>query len=269
MLLTVGSHGNEVLTLQAKLGLPTDGDFGPNTKAKVVQWQSSKNLPTDGVVTDVVWDMMFGQEKQIIANTPLNIYKLQGAIPQPVINQMFNAISKFNISNVFRLAHFLSQCAHESGNFSIVEENLNYSAPRLVQVFPRMFTLSMAAYYAYQPVRIASRVYGNRLGNGDEASQDGWKYRGRGYIQLTGKSNYAAFSQYAGADCVANPDLVATTYPLESAGYFFQYNNIWPICDAGADNTVITAVTKKVNGGILGLGDRTWLFNKYYTLLVS
>jgi putative chitinase len=269
MLLSIGTHGNEVITLQAKLGLFPDGDFGPHTQEAVKAWQTKNGLVPDGIVGDDTWNTMFTEEKNIIANTSLDIYKLQGVISQKVIDQMFDAISKFNINNVYRLAHFLSQCSHESGNFSLTEENLNYSAARLVQIFPRLFTPTVAGYYAYQPILIGSRVYGNRMGNGDETSQEGWKYRGRGYIQLTGKSNYSVFSNHIGIDCVENPDLVATTYPLESAAYFFQINNIWPVCDAGASNAVITAVTKKINGGILGLGDRTWLFNKYYTLLVS
>jgi putative chitinase len=105
------------------------------------------------------------------------------------------------------------------------------------------------------------------MGNGDEASGDGYTFRGRGYIQLTGKSNYANFGKAVNEDTVASPDLVATRYPLASAGFFFDSNNIWTVCDGGSTDAVITAVTKKVNGGTNGLAERTQLFKEYYALL--
>jgi putative chitinase len=114
---------------------------------------------------------------------------------------------------------------------------------------------------------IASRVYGGRMGNGDEASKEGYKFRGRGYIQLTGKSNYTNFTKFIGEDCIANPDLVATKYPLASAAFFFDSNKLWSICDKGADTATVTAVTKRVNGGTIGLPDRIKHFNEYYALL--
>jgi putative chitinase len=105
------------------------------------------------------------------------------------------------------------------------------------------------------------------MGNGDEASKEGWKFRGRGYIQLTGKSNYTNFTKFIGEDCIANPDLVATKYPLASAAFFFNSNNLWALCDKGADDQAVTGVTKRVNGGTIGLADRIKHFKEYYTLL--
>jgi putative chitinase len=198
----------------------------------------------------------------------LNFKALTGLIPQHVLMQLPDTASKFNITSNLRLAHFLAQCALESANFSITEENLNYSAKRLKEIFPRYFPENLADLYANQPVKIGSRVYANRLGNGDEESREGYIYRGRGYIQLTGKNNYKLFSKFIGEDCVKNPDLVATKYPLASAAYFFNSNNLWVICDRGDTDEVVTAVTKKVNGGLHGLSERISYFKKFYTALI-
>jgi putative chitinase len=114
---------------------------------------------------------------------------------------------------------------------------------------------------------IASKVYGGRMGNGAESTKEGYKFRGRGYIQLTGKSNYTNFSKFIGEDTVGNPDLVANKYPLASAAFFFDSNKLWTICDKGADDATVTAVTKRVNGGTLGLADRLSHFKEYYSYL--
>ncbi|HRZ96045.1 MAG TPA: glycoside hydrolase family 19 protein [Paludibacter sp.] len=166
--------------------------------------------------------------------------------------------------NAFELAHFLGQCSHESNNFRVKEENLNYSAKGLRNTFGKYFkTNAEAEKYARKPQAIANKVYANRMGNDDEKSGDGWKYRGRGYIQLTGKNNYAAFSKFIGEDCVKNPDLVITKYPFESALWFFRTNNIFSLCKDISHISII-AVTKKVNGGTNGLADRVYQTNKYY-----
>jgi putative chitinase len=182
---------------------------------------------------------------------------------------MLQIVSKYNIEDPLRLAHFLAQLAHESGNFTAVVENLNYSSDGLLKTFPKYFKdSSIAAQYARNPQKIGSRVYADRMGNGDEASGDGFKYRGRGYLQLTGKDNYKAFSTFIGQDCVADPTLVANRYPMDSAVWFFDENKIWQICDKGAGENVVKAVTVKVNGGLNGLADRLKKFNLYNSLLV-
>jgi putative chitinase len=193
--------------------------------------------------------------------------KLKGHIPDSVLAQLPNVITKFELNTPLRLAHFLAQCGHESGGFKLVQENLNYSAQGLQGVFGKYFPGNLEESYARQPQKIASRVYANRMGNGDEASQEGWKFRGRGYIQLTGKDNYKAFSASINEDCVANPDLVATKYPLASAAWFFHKNGIHKIADGGATDAVVTSVTKRVNGGTIGLPDRIKHFKEYYSLL--
>ena len=197
----------------------------------------------------------------------MNIDNLKGVVPDSIIEQINQYGGLFGINTPLRLAHFLAQCAHESGGFKFKYENLNYSESGLLKVFSKYFTLTTAKTYARQPEKIGSRVYANRMGNGPESSQEGFKYRGRGYIQLTGKENYTKFSDFVNEDCVVNPDLVAEKYPLASAMFFFTVNNLWVICDKGTRTDVITAVTKRVNGGVNGLADRINYFNKFYTLL--
>jgi putative chitinase len=196
--------------------------------------------------------------------TPL----LSGSLPANVIAELPSVIQKFNITNQLRLSHFLSQCAHESGNFKFLRENLNYSADGLLKTFPKYFKdRATAEAYARKPEKIANRVYASRMGNGDEASGDGWKFSGKGFIQLTGRSNYSEFTKFIGEDCVANPELVATKYPLSSAAFFFNKNNLWAICDKGATDDIVKDVTKRVNGGTHGLDDRLAKFKQYNGML--
>ncbi len=277
MVLKVGSEGADVKKLQEKLGVEAIGTFGPKTEAAVKAWQKANGLKDDGVVGDATWAKLFGEEPKqpqvvkedvvIPSGGSLNIEKLKGHIPDAVLAQIPETAKKFNITNNLRLAHFLSQCGHESGNFKAVSENLNYSADGLKKIFGKYFPGNLNESYARQPEKIASRVYASRMGNGDEASKEGFKFRGRGYIQLTGKANYTNFTKFIGEDCVSNPDLVATKYPLASAAFFFDSNKLWAICDKGADDATVTAVTKRVNGGTIGLPDRIKHFKEYYNLL--
>ena len=223
------------------------------------------------MVGDATWAKMFGSAPAaapaVVSTSSFKLDKLKGHVPDAVIAQIPNTAAKFNITNTLRLAHFLAQCGHESGGFKAVSENLNYSADGLTKIFPKYFNAATAAGYARNPEKIASKVYASRMGNGDEASKEGFKFRGRGYIQLTGKQNYTGFTKFIGEDCVANPDLVATKYPLASAAFFFDSNKLWSICDKGADDATVTAVTKRVNGGTIGLADRIKHFKEYYSLL--
>jgi putative chitinase len=165
-----------------------------------------------------------------------------------------------------RAAHFFAQTAHESGNFRAFSENLNYGAQGLMSVFRKYFPDAVsAAKYERKPEMIANRVYASRMGNGDEASGDGWKYRGRGALQLTGKDNYKAFADYLKKpEILTNPDLVATEYAFESALFFFDKNGLWKICDLGVDDQTILSLTKRINGGTHGLEDRREKTKKYY-----
>lgn len=198
----------------------------------------------------------------------MKLESLSKKIPANVMQEIPLIMEKFGIDNPLRLSHFLSQCAHESGNFKLVRENLNYSTDGLRKIFPKYFpTIEVANKYARQPEKIANRVYANRMGNGDEASGDGWKYKGAGFVQLTGKDNYTAFDKFVDDDILANPDLVATKYPLMSAAFFFHKNKLWDICDKGHSHDVVVAVTKRVNGGVHGLEERQKNFDFFHNTL--
>lgn len=264
MLLKVGSQGEDVKKLQSKLGLSADGDFGPATESAVIKFQKENGLTSDGIVGSGTWGKLFEVSAE---SEDLNISKLKGHIPDAVYEQIEDTCKKFNIVTNLRLAHFLAQCAHESGNFRAVSENLNYSSDGLKKIFGKYFPGDLANSYARNPEKIASRVYGGRMGNGDESTKEGYKFRGRGYIQLTGKSNYTKFGSFIGEDIDSNPDLVATKYPLASAAFFFNKNNLWLTCDKGSSNDVVKQVTRRVNGGYNGLDDRIKHFNEFYNLL--
>lgn len=263
MLLKLGSNNNDVKILQEKLNLTPDGNFGPITEKKVKEWQTQNGLTPDGIVGDATWNKLFSTNN----DDDLNIDSLKGFIPGDVLDQIIPTTKKFNINSKLRLAHFLSQCAHESGGFRTTRENLNYSEQGLKTTFGKYFPGDLAKSYARQPQKIANRVYANRMGNSNEQSGDGWKYAGKGYIQLTGKYNYSQFSKFVTDDVINNPDLVATKYPLMSAAWFFQNGNIWTICDRGSDDKTIEAVTRAVNGGLNGIDDRKKYFNKFFKLL--
>jgi putative chitinase len=279
MILKKGSKGEEVKKLQAKLGLAADGIFGSGTETKLKEWQTKNGLSADGIAgpatlsklgvttTSSPTPQIVKEDVVIPKGGPIDLSGLKGHIPDTVIAQIPTVMEKFQINTPLRLAHFLAQCGHESGGFKAVQENLNYSADGLKKIFPKYFPGNLAESYARNPEKIASKVYGGRMGNGDETTKEGFKFRGRGYIQLTGKSNYTAFAQSIGEDTVANPDLVATKYPLASAAWFFSKNGLNTIADKGADTATVTAVTKRVNGGTIGLADRIKHFNEYYKLL--
>ena len=155
-------------------------------------------------------------------------------------------------------AHFFGQCAHESGNFRLFSENLNYSDTGLVGTFKKYFpTIVSTTGYARNPAKIANKVYANRMGNGSESSGDGYKFRGRGPIQLTGKDNYTAFAEAVGRpDVLTNPDVVSQELAFESALWFFRTNGLLTVADKGTTVEFITQISKRVNGGLNGIDDR-------------
>jgi len=279
MILKVGSKGEDVKNLQQKLGLSADGVFGPGTEKAVKKWQIDNDLGADGIVGEGTWNKMFGSQqlitepsasiaKPVASVGGLKLEKLKGHIPDSVISQIPDTAARFELNTPLRLAHFLAQCGHESGGFRVVNENLNYSAKGLMGIFKKYFpTQSLAEQYQRKPEAIASKVYGGRMGNGPESTKEGFKFRGRGFIQLTGKDNYTAFGKAINEDLTANPDKVATHYPLLSAAWFFTKNGLHKIADQGASDAVVTQVTKRVNGGTIGLADRIKHFKEYYHLL--
>lgn len=170
---------------------------------------------------------------------------------------------KYGVNTPLRIAHFMGQIEHESGLIPI-SENLNYSSNGLIRVFRKYFTDLEAIKYQRQPEAIANRVYANRMGNGNEASSDGWKYRGRGFIQLTGKNNYKALTDATGTNYVANPDLLLNeSDAIIAALWFWKTNGLNEL----ADKDSVTAVTKRINGGTIGLNDRIAKVNKWKSKL--
>jgi len=242
MLLKNGSKGGDVKKLQEKLGLTADGSFGPGTEKAVKEWQSKNGLTVDGIITSAnkSWPMMFDSKPQpevIVSSEGLSLEKLKGHVPSNVLSQIPETAKKFGITNNLRLAHFLSQCAHESGNFKWVVEFAS------------------------------GKAYEGRKDLGNTETGDGVRFKGRGYIQLTGRSNYSKFSKFCGEDCVSNPDLVSNKYPMMSAAYFFNSIKLWETCDKGSSDEVVKLVTKRVNGGYNGLEDRQKKFDEFWKLL--
>ena len=279
MLLKVGSEGEDVKKLQVKLGVDPIGKFGPKTDIAVKAWQSANGLTADGIVGDATWAKMFNEgvvSAPTVITEPapvksvggLKLEKLKGHIPDSVISMIPDTAAKFEINTPLRLAHFLAQCGHESGGFRLTKENLNYSAKGLNGTFKKYFpTLESAIPYERKPDKIANKVYGGRMGNGPESSGEGAKFCGRGYIQLTGKENYTAFGKSINEDILSNPDKVASNYALLSAAWFFSKNGLHKIADEGSSDIVVTKITKRVNGGTIGLPDRIKHFKEYYSLL--
>jgi putative chitinase len=281
MLLKKGDNNENVKLLQQKLGIEPIGNFGPKTEEAVKAFQTKHGLTPDGIVGPGTWAKVMGESSptptaapQPATSTPapqvagLKLDKLKGHVPQIVIDSIPEVAAKFGINTPLRVAHFLAQCGHESGGFRVTQENLNYSAKGLNGIFKKYFpTEASAAAYARNPQKIANKVYANRMANGNEASGDGFKFRGRGYIQLTGRDNYTQFGKAIGVDIPNNPDLVASTYALASAAWFWSKNGLNRLADAGASDTAVTSITKRVNGGTIGLADRIKHFKEYYHLL--
>ena len=240
MLLKNGSTGDLVKQLQTKLGLTPDGAFGPGTEKAVKEWQAKNGLTADGLVGEQTMAKMgltVIKEDVVIPPSSFKLENLKGHIPESVIAQIPDTAAKFNITTPLRLAHFLAQCAHESGGFKFITEFASGSA------------------------------YEGRKDLGNTQPGDGVRFKGRGFIQLTGRANYSKFSTFCNEDCVANPELVATKYPMMSAAYFFNNNGLWAVCDKGDDDATVTAVTKRVNGGTNGLADRLKHFKHFWPLL--
>lgn len=181
--------------------------------------------------------------------------------PEKICNLLDNLLNANNINTKERVCMFLAQCGHESSEFTRFNENLNYSANGLLSTFSKYFkSESEAKLYERKPEKIANKVYANRLGNGPESSGDGWKYRGYGYIQLTGKTNFELFTKETGVDIVNNTESIRNdlTIALKTAIWFWNKNNLNSYCD----NNDFIGLTKRINGGLNGLKDRQDKYNK-------
>lgn len=270
-----GARGEAVILLQQAVGaIPADGMFGPATEARLRRFQRANKLVPDGIAGPATWEVIDGsgpgeaepQPAPPPANGLVTVDMLAAVAPrtprevlEPLAAPMAAACARFGIDRPVRIAAFLSQCAHESGGFRLREESLSYSAPRLMKVWPKRFpTLAAAQAYARMPERLANKVYANRMGNGDPASGDGWRFRGRGFKQLTGRSNYTAFAAAVGKPLDEILDYIETDEgACMSAGWFWSSNRL----NALADARDIKELTKRINGGDIGLRERTALFH--------
>jgi putative chitinase len=197
----------------------------------------------------------------------INAEQLRQLHIDPVwVDALNETFQRFDISTPARQAAFIGQCGHECGNFRVLEENLNYRAEVLQKLWPRRFDAAKAQMCARNPKLIANTVYSNRMGNRDEASGDGWRFKGRGCIQLTGHANYFHAGQALGVDFVMQPELVATPmYAALTAGWFWNTHKL----NQYADQQDYITMTKKINGGTIGLDDRIKHINHAHTVLSS
>lgn len=276
-----GSRGEAVRELQQKLNklgynLGTDGIFGDGCYRAVLDFQQKNGLGADGVVGNGTWSALDAKTEGDAPSSAISaeattaiegdqllskemLAQIMPKAKQEDIDKYYiplnEGLIKYGINTPLRVAHFLAQIAHESGSFKYSSENLNYSAQALRSVFGKYFpTSEMAEEYGRQKEKIANRVYGSRMGNGDENSGDGWRYRGRGLIQLTGKENYQNCGRSIGIDIVNNPDALASdpTSAVLAAGWFWDSKKL----NRYADNDDVLTVTKRINGGTHGLDDR-------------
>lgn len=277
MLLKNGSTGEDVKKLQTKLGLTADGSFGPGTEAAVKKWQSDNGLTADGIVGDGTWSKMFGSVVTEVAHVggSLDLNKLKGKIPQSIFDILPEAFSKYEINTSLRASHFLGQIAHESGDFTIKTESMNYSTPsRIVEIWPSRFNLDgsggkkNANGFIKNQELLAEAVYGGRMGNNE--SGDGFRFRGGGFLQLTGKEAYQGYAKYLGKSVGETADLLRSDnkYALDAACWEYVVNmKLNPVADQGMTEEVIVKITKKINGGIIGLDDRRTKVKHYYSIL--
>jgi len=276
MLLKKGSTGDDVKKLQTKLGLTADGSFGSGTEAAVIKWQTNNGLTADGIVGDGTWGKMFGSiTESVVSNGVLDLNKLKGKIPQSIFDILPDAFGKYQINTPLRASHFLGQIAHESGDFTIKTESMNYSTPsRIVEIWPSRFNLDgtggkkNASGFIKNQELLAETVYGGRMGNNNPG--DGFRFRGGGFLQLTGKEAYQGYGKYLGKSVEETADLLRSEnkYAMDAACWEYVINKkLNPIADKGMTEEVIVEITKKINGGKIGLDDRRTKVKHYYSIL--
>lgn len=240
----------EIQQRLADLGytIVVDGASGPATRATIKQFQIDTGLEADGIAGRVTQAALNGD----VVSEPDALLTL---VPKKFHAALEETFARFEMNTPERKASFIAQCGHESAGFKTFSENLNYSAQSMERVWPKHFNGGNSAAYHRQPEKIANRAYRDRMGNGDEASGDGWKFRGRGAIQLTGKDNYTRFSKavFGDARVLLDPDMVsAAPCNFLSAGWFWSENDL----NRYADSQDIVGQTKRINGGTHGLEDR-------------
>lgn len=276
MLLKIGSKNDDVKKLQEKLGLTADGVFGKNTEESVKSFQTKNGLNPDGIVGEGTWSKMFGAPVVISEkNSGLDLNKLKGKIPNSIFDLLEPAFKKYEINTVLRASHFLGQIAHESGDFTIKTESMNYSTPsRIVEIWPSRFNLDgsnnkkNANNFVKNQELLAESVYGGRMGN--DKPGDGFRFRGGGFLQLTGKEAYVGYSRYIKRPVEETADLLRSDdfFALDAALWEYVINKkLNSIADSGSSEDTIKRITKIINGGFIGLQDRIVKFKKFHGLL--
>jgi len=276
MIIRNGSTGDDVKKIQEKLGLKVDGVFGPGTELAVKKWQTENGLMSDGIVGDGTWNKMFGSEpSHVVSNGVLDLNKLKGILPQSIFDILPDAFTKYEINTPLRVSHFLGQIAHESGDFTIKTESMNYTTPsRIVDIWPSRFNLDgskdkkNANKYIKNQELLAEAVYGGRMGNNNPG--DGFRFRGGGFLQLTGKEAYQGYAKYLGKSVEETADLLRSEnkYAMDAACWEYVINKkLNPIADQGMTEEIIVIITRKINGGIIGLDDRRTKVKHYYSIL--
>jgi len=242
-----GLRDRFVKLIQREIGVRVDGVWGEQTERGLEKRFGEKWKGYLGV------DELI--EMGILIENRLDLVRLVGdKLPKVVLNELPN-LRGLGGTNPIQWIHFFAQTGHESGGFIYRTENLNYSINGLLKTWPEFFTITNAWIYANKPEQIANRVYANRMGNGDEKSGDGWKFRGRGFIQITGRANYEDLSKWISIDLLKNPNWVSVVAPLWTAYWWFWRNEVWDLC-IDLDENSIRRVTQRINGGLNGLNDR-------------
>jgi len=279
MLLKKGSDGDDVKELQSLLNLNADGIFGSGTEDAVKAFQTAHGLTADGIVGNGTWAALHTAAEPVVAATPgtVNFAKLSGKIPAAIVAIFPDAFSKYEINSPLRAAHFLAQIAHESGDFTIKTESMNYSTPaRIAEIWPSRFNLTgadgkkNANDYINNQEKLAEAVYGRRMGNDNPG--DGFRFRGGGWLQLTGKDAYKGYANYLQKSVEETADLLRSDnhYALDAACWEYCINmKLNRIADQGTGDDVVKKITKIVNGGYIGLPDRLAHFKTYLGLLNS
>lgn len=210
------------------------------------------------------WGYLQGKNMPITQQQLLQILPNSGPVAGAFVPPLNAAMNRFGIVTSARIAAFIAQVGHESGQLTCVVENLNYGAPGLMATWPSRFPTALAAQVARQPQKIANIAYASRMGNGDSSSGDGWTFRGRGLIQITGRSNYQACGGALGVDLIGNPDLLTQPqYAALSAAWFWASNGLNTLADAGS----FSIITQRINGGQNGAADRQALYAKAQQVL--
>ncbi len=281
MLLKKGSTGDLVKKLQEKLGLTADGVFGFLTENSVKDWQSKNGLIPDGLVGEKTLDKLGISERNSETSTPqiqdiqVNFEALSGKVPASILALLPEAFLKYGINTDLEASHFLAQIAHESGEFTIKTESMKYTTPqRIVDIWPSRFNLDgsggkkNANEYTKNEEKLAEAVYGGRMGNNNPG--DGFRFRGGGFLQLTGKDAYKEYAAYLGKSVEETADLIRSDnyYALDSALWEYCINmKLNVVASTGTSQDVVKKISRTVNGGLIGIDERIEKFNKYYSLL--